>query len=84
MKNMGHMIDNIYYTVEKQLDDIDGIGTTNGLADIYLYVMKNNTPIRIGDLCIKIGFMGIEEEISDFIDEFVPEYDSNKLKFIRL
>ena len=59
MKNMGHMIDNIYYTVEKQLDDIDGIGTTNGLADIYLYIMKNNTPIRIGNLCIKIGFMGI-------------------------
>lgn len=78
------MKDKIYYTVEKQLDDIDGIGTTNGLADIYLYIMKNNTPIRIGNLCIKIGFMGIEEEISDFIDEFVPEYNTDKIKFIRL
>lgn len=77
-------MDNIYYTVEKQLNDIDGVGTTNGLADIYIYIMKNNIPVRIGDLCIKIGFMGIEKEISDFIDEFVPEYDTDKIEFIRL
>lgn len=77
-------MNNIYYTVEKQLDDIDGIGTTNGLADIYLYKIENNEPIKIGELCQKIGFMGIEEEISDFIDEFVPEYNTDKIKFIRL
>lgn len=74
----------IYYTVEKQLDDIDGIGTTNGLADIYLYRIENNIPIRLGVVYIKTGFYTYEEEISDFIDEFVPEYDSNNIELIRL
>ena len=74
----------LYYTIEKQLENLDGVEETNGLADINLYEMKNNIPIRIGNLCIKIGFMGIEEEISDFIDEFVPEYDTDKIQFIRL
>lgn len=64
------MKNKIYYTVEKQLDDIDGIGTTNGLADIYLYEIRENIPIRIGDLKMKVGFYSYEEEISDFIDEF--------------
>ena len=78
------MKNKIYYVVEKQLDDIDGIGTTNGLADIYLYEIRKNIPINIGDLKIKTGFYTYEEEISDFIDEFVPEYDSNNIELIRL
>ena len=36
------MKNKIYYTVEKQLDDIDGVGTTNGLADVDLYEIHNN------------------------------------------
>lgn len=74
----------IYYVVEKQLDDIDGIGTTNGLEDIYLYEIRKNIPISIGDLKIKTGFYSYEEEISDYIDEFLPEIDSDKIEMIRL
>lgn len=74
----------IYYTVEKQLDDIDGVGTTNGLADIYLYQIVHNNLFRLGVIHIKTGFYTYEEEISNFIDEFVPEYDSNNIELIKL
>ncbi len=74
----------IYYTIEKQLANLDGFEETNGLADINLYEMRNNEPIRIGELIIQVGFMSTEEEISDYIDEFLPEYDTDKIEFIRL
>lgn len=78
------MKNKIYYTIEKQLANLDGVEETNGLADINLYEMRNNEPIKIGELIIQIGFMSNEEEISDFIDEFVPEYNTDNIEFIRL
>lgn len=74
----------MYYTIEKQLANLDGIEETNGLADINLYKIENNELIKVGELIIQTGFMSNEEEISDFIDEFIPEYDTNKIEFIKL
>jgi hypothetical protein len=74
----------IYYTVEKQLANLDGIKETNGLADINLYKVKNNELIKIGELIIQTGFYNNEEEISDFIDEFISKYNTDKIEFIKL
>lgn len=35
----------LYFVVEKQLDDIDGVGTTNGLKEISVYDMVENKPV---------------------------------------
>ena len=74
----------MYYTIEKQLANLDGIEETNGLADINLYKIENNELIKTGKLIIQTGFMSNEEEISDFIDEFITEYDTDKIEFIKL
>ena len=74
----------MYYTIEKQLANLDGIEETNGLADINLYKIENNELIKAGELIIQTGFMSNEEEISNFIDEFIPEYDTDKIEFIKL
>ena len=74
----------IYYVVKKQLDIIDGVTTVNGLAFISLYKINKNILIKIGELYTKIGFYSNEEEISDYIDEFLPEYDSELVKLDRL
>jgi len=34
----------LYFVVEKELEDIDGVGTTNGLKEINVYDMINNKP----------------------------------------
>lgn len=34
----------LYFVVEKKLNEIDGVGTTNGLTDINVYEMVNNRP----------------------------------------
>lgn len=34
----------LYFVVEKELEDIDGVGTTNGLKEINVYNMVNNKP----------------------------------------
>ena len=78
------MKNKMYYTIEKQLANLDGIEETNGLADINLYKIENNELIKVGELIIQTGFMSNEEEISDFIDEFIPEYDTDKIEFIKL
>lgn len=74
----------LYYTLEKQISNLDNVEETNGLADVNLYKIENNEPIKIGELIIQLGFYSTEEEISDFIDEFVPEYDTDKIEFIKL
>jgi hypothetical protein len=74
----------IYYTVEIELDYFDEIGTTNGLKTISMYTVKNNKLIGLGELKSKIGFYSSEEEISDYIDEFLPEYNSNLIELVRL
>ena len=38
----------LYYVVEKELEDIDGIGTTNGFKSISLYSIEDNVPISMG------------------------------------
>lgn len=84
LKNMEQKSKIIYYTVEIELDYFDEIGTTNGLKTINMYTVKNNKLILLGSLTGKLGFYSTEEEISDFIDEFLPKYDSNLVKLERL
>ncbi len=74
----------IYYTVEIELDYFDEIGTTNGLRNISLYIIKNNKVLMVGELKSFTELMSSEEEISDYIDEFLPEYDSNLIELVRL
>ena len=74
----------IYYTVEIGLDYFDEVGTTNGLKTINMYTVKNNKLISLGELKSKIGFYSTEEEICDYIDEFLPEYDLDLVKLDRL
>ena len=79
---MGQKNKTIYYTVEVELDYFDGIGTTNGLKTISMYTVKNNKLIGLGELKSKIG-LSSEEEISDYIDEFLPD-NSNLIELVRL
>ena len=79
----------IYYTVELILEQIsDNIQEYTGYRNIYLYNIENNIPIKIGEILSKSQALMLdittEEEISDFIDEFVPEIDTNKIQFIQL
>ena len=34
----------LYFVVEKELEDIDGVGTTNGLKTINIYEIIDNKP----------------------------------------
>ena len=81
---MGQKNKTIYYTVEIELDYFDEIGTTNGLRNISLYIIKNNKVLMVGELKSFTELMSSEEEISDYIDEFLPEYDSNLIELVRL
>lgn len=79
----------IYYVVEKQLESDGQVEYTTGLKDIILYKIVKNTPIVIGELKCASDELGVyfktnHEEISDYIDEFLPEYNSDKCEFIQL
>ena len=83
------MKNKIYYTAEKDLAFDGQIEYTTGLTDIYLYKIENNELVTIGNLTNKADSHGDylltnEETISDFIDEFVPEYNTDNIEFIRL
>jgi len=39
-----------YYTVTKQLDNVDGFEETNGYKDISVYRVKNNELVKVLDL----------------------------------
>lgn len=76
----------LYYTVEKETINSKNIAE---LRNITIYKMIKNKPIVVGELQSKsddtgLYFKNVSEEILDYIDEFLPEYDSNKLDFIQL
>lgn len=78
------MKNKIHYVVEKQLDDIDGVGTTNGLKDITLYIIKDNVLEELLYLQDQLNEESTEDIITDFIEEFVVEYNMDNVKLIRL
>ncbi len=76
----------LYYTVEKEIENNEYV---TGIKNITIYKIVKNKPINIGELKSISNDLGnyfktSQEEISDYIDEFLPEYDSNKLNFIQL
>lgn len=78
------MKNKLYYVVEKQLDDIDDIGTTNGLKNICLYEIKNDNIEEILYLKDIDNNNSSIETLKEFIDEFVSEYDTDKIEFVKL
>ena len=76
----------IYYTVEKEIIDneyVTGIKTRNK------YKIDKNIPILLGEIksaSDDLGnyFKNSQEEISDYIDDFLPEYDTNNMEFTQL
>lgn len=38
----------LYYVVEKELTDIDGISETTGIKNIIIYDIVNDIPIKLG------------------------------------
>ena len=76
----------IYYTVEKEIIDNEYV---TGIKTINIYKIDKNIPILLGEIqsaSDDLGnyFKNSQEEISDYIDDFLPEYDTNNIKFIQL
>lgn len=76
----------IYYTVEKEIQDNEYV---TGLKIINFYKIVKNKPILLGEIqsaSDDLGnyFKNSQEEISDYIDDFLPEYDTNNIEFIQL
>jgi hypothetical protein len=76
----------IYYTVEKEIIDNEYV---TGIKTINIYKIDKNIPILLGEIksaSDDLGnyFKNSQEEISDYIDEFLPEYDTNNMEFIQL
>ena len=76
----------IYYTVEKEIIDNEYV---TGIKTINIYKIDKNIPILLGEIksaSDDLGnyFKNSQEEISDYIDEFLPEYDTNNIEFTQL
>lgn len=76
----------IYYTVEKEIIDNEYV---TGIKTINIYKIDKNIPILLGEIksaSDDLGnyFKNSQEEISDYIDEFLPEYDTNNMEFTQL
>lgn len=76
----------IYYTVEKEIIDNEYV---TGIKTINIYKIDKNIPILLEEIqsaSDDLGnyFKNSQEEISDYIDDFLPEYDTNNMEFIQL
>jgi len=76
----------IYYTVEKEIIDNEYV---TGIKTINIYKIDKNIPILLGEIksaSDDLGnyFKNSQEEISDYIDDFLPEYDTNNMEFTQL
>lgn len=76
----------IYYTVEKEIIDNEYV---TGIKTINIYKIDKNIPILLGEIqsaSDDLGnyFKNSQEEISDYIDDFLPEYNTNNIEFIQL
>ena len=76
----------IYYTVEKEIENNEYV---TGIKTINFYKIIKNTPILLGNIQsvsddLGVYFKNSQEEISDYIDDFLPEYDTNNIEFIQL
>lgn len=76
----------IYYTVEREIIDNEYV---TGIKTINIYKIDKNIPILLREIksaSDDLGnyFKNSQEEISDYIDDFLPEYDTNNMEFIQL
>jgi hypothetical protein len=58
----------LYYTVTKQLNDIDGFEETNGWKDIRVYAIKDNKMIVVNEIEVH-NEDNSEEAILDTIED---------------
>ena len=70
----------LYYTVEKQLIDIDGIEEATGWRDIVVYTIEDNIPKIMFEFDAPSG-NPTEEEIQTWLDN---EEIGEEFKFVRL
>lgn len=70
----------LYYTVEKQLIDIDGIKETDGWKDITVYTIEDNIPKIMCKLTV-LNENSTEEEIQTWLDN---EEIGGEFEFVKL
>ena len=58
----------LYYTTEKQLQDIDGIEETTGIKDISLYDIVDNKPILVIEIQVTNDCNTLQE-LEYFVEE---------------
>lgn len=73
----------LYYTVYHNVYDD---GSKNGLRDIYVYDIVDNTPMLVGHLIAKSDtdgnyFMGDEEEIQEWLDNNSEEFNTENIDY---
>lgn len=69
---------NIYYTVSKQLNDVDGFEETNGWKDISVYEINNSKLVKVFDLEIP-NTKNTEKKILKEISKIRPALVNLKL-----
>jgi hypothetical protein len=64
----------LYYTVTKQLNDIDGVEETNGFKDIRIYDIIDNKPLLITEIEAENEYSSLDE-INHFVEITMMEED---------
>lgn len=64
----------LYYTVEKELQDIDGIEETTGYKTILLYDIVDNKPKLIAEISAENEY-STQDEINFFLENTLQEDD---------
>ena len=71
----------LYYVVQPELEDIDGVAETNGFKYVTVYTIEENTPKEF--FCINcVQSENSEEAIQEYLDD--NGYGDETFKMIRL
>ncbi len=64
----------LYYTVDKELNNIDGTEETTGYKDIRLYDIIDNKPVLITEISAENEYSTIDE-LNHFVEVTIMEED---------
>ena len=71
----------LYYVVEHELEDIDGIGESTGNKTIQLYLIESNLPVNFGTVHTTTD-VSSEEAINDHFEDNDLNIDEYELKVL--
>jgi recombinational DNA repair protein RecR len=71
----------LYYVVENELEDIDGVGESNGNKTIQLYLIENNAPKEFGIVYTSTD-VSSEEAINEYFEDKDLNIDEYELKIL--